>query len=80
MCCIRSVTLVGEKGRRVLKDVVKQAKCPVKSRVVPYEVVVRYRDKIRHLEKEVKQIMKQEEEEKQVKRSLSHHTHTFVCS
>ena len=59
--CIRSVTLVGEKGRRVLKDVVKQAKCPVKSRVVPYEVVVRYRDKIRHLEKEVKQIMKQEE-------------------
>ena len=61
------MTLVGEKERRVLKDIVKQAKYPVKSRVVPYEVVVRYRDKIRHLEKELKQIMKQEEEEKQVR-------------
>ena len=60
------MTLVGEKKRRVLKDVVKQDKCPVKSRVVPYEVVVRYRDKIRHLETEVKQFMKQEEEGKQV--------------
>ena len=47
------MTLIGEKGWRVFKDVVKQAKCPVKSRVVLYKVVVRYRDKIRDLEKEV---------------------------
>ena len=67
ICVVRSVTLVGEKGRKVLKDVVKQAKYPVKSRVVPYEVVMRYKDKIRNLEKELKQIMKQEEEEKQVR-------------
>ena len=31
----RSVTLVGEKERRFLKDVIKQATCPVKSRVIP---------------------------------------------
>ena len=31
----RSVTLVGEKERKVLKEVVKQAKLPVKSRIVP---------------------------------------------
>ena len=62
----RSVTLVGEKGRKVLKEAVKQAKCPVKSRLVPQEVVVRYRDRIKRMEKEVKEIMKQEEEEKQV--------------
>ena len=64
---LRSVTLVGEKGRKVLKEAVKEAKCPVKSRLVPQEVVLRYRDRIKHLEKEVKQIMKQEEEEKQVR-------------
>lgn len=31
----RSVTLVGEKERRVLKDIIKHANTPVKSRVVP---------------------------------------------
>ena len=33
MLC-RSITLVGEKERKLLKDVVKSAKCPVKSRVI----------------------------------------------
>ena len=31
----RSVTLVGEKERKVLKEIVKKAKNPVKSRVIP---------------------------------------------
>ncbi len=31
----RAVTLVGEKGRKVLKEVVRQAKVPVKNRVLP---------------------------------------------
>ena len=36
LCCAhcRSITLVGEKERKFLKDVVKSAKCPVKSRVI----------------------------------------------
>ena len=31
----RSVTLVGEKERKILKDIVKKARNPVKSRIVP---------------------------------------------
>ncbi len=31
----RSVSLVGEKERKVLKEIVKQAKHPVKSRILP---------------------------------------------
>ena len=31
----RAVTLVGEKERKVLKDIVKRARNPVKSRVIP---------------------------------------------
>ena len=32
---IRSVTLVGEKERKVLKEIVKQAKTPLKNRILP---------------------------------------------
>ena len=35
MVTLRSVTLVGEKERKTLKAVVKRAKYPVKSRVIP---------------------------------------------
>lgn len=31
----RSVSLVGEKERKILKEIVKQAKHPVKSRIIP---------------------------------------------
>ena len=31
----RSITLVGEKERKVLKEIIKQAKTPVKSRIIP---------------------------------------------
>ena len=62
----RSVTLVGEKGRKVLKEVVKQAKVPPKSRVVSPSVVEKYKEKIKSIENEIAEIMKQEEEEKEV--------------
>lgn len=35
----RSVTLVGEKERKVLKEIVKQARYPVKSRVISQGVI-----------------------------------------
>ena len=31
----RSISLVGEKERKMLKEIVKQAKTPVKSRILP---------------------------------------------
>lgn len=78
-CCVcRSVTLVGERGRKVLREVMKQSRngCPVKSRQIPPEVVSKYRDKIRSLEGELKTILRQEEEEKQVRRD--HHWYQYL--
>ena len=57
---------MGESGRKVLKEVVKKAKVPAKSRIVPQDVVVRCRDRIRNLSGEIKGILKEEREEKEV--------------
>ena len=57
---------MGEGERKMLKEVVKRAKVPAKSRVIPQDVVVRYRDRIRRLSPEVKAILKEEKEEKEV--------------
>ena len=62
----RSVSLVGEGERKMLKELVKKAKVPAKSRVVPQEIVVRYRDRIRNLATEIKGILKEEKEEREV--------------
>ena len=62
----RSVTLVGEKGRKILKEVVKQAKVPPKSRVMSLSVINKYKEKIESLEEKVSAILKQEKEDKEV--------------
>jgi ATP-dependent RNA helicase DDX27 len=63
----RSVSLVGESERKMLKEVVKRAKVPAKSRVVPQDVVIRYRDQIRKLAVEIKSILKEEKEERELR-------------
>lgn len=50
----------------MLKEIVKKAKVPVKSRIISQDVVIRYKDKIRTLSPEVKAILKEEKEEKEV--------------
>ncbi|XP_067937758.1 probable ATP-dependent RNA helicase DDX27 [Watersipora subatra] len=62
----RSITLVGEKERRILKDIVKKAANPVKSRVLPPDIIDKYVSKIRSLEDDVQAIVTEEEEEKQL--------------
>ena len=62
----RSVSLVGEGERKLLKELVKKAKIPAKSRVIPQEVVTRYRDRIQELAEEIKATLKKEREEKEV--------------
>ncbi|XP_052060611.1 probable ATP-dependent RNA helicase DDX27 [Mytilus californianus] len=63
----RSVTLVGEQERKMLKEVVKHAKTPLKTRVIPQEVIGKYRDKIGKLELDVKEIEWTEQEEKEMR-------------
>ncbi len=60
----RSITLVDESQRKLLKDIVKQAKEVVKSRSVPQPVIARYKAAIEALEPDVEEVIKQEKYEK----------------
>nr|XP_015813847.2 probable ATP-dependent RNA helicase DDX27 isoform X2 [Nothobranchius furzeri] len=62
----RSVSLVGESERKMLKEVVKTAKNSVKARVLPPEVILKFRDLISKLEKDVEAVMKLEREEREL--------------
>ncbi|KAI1891037.1 hypothetical protein AGOR_G00159750 [Albula goreensis] len=65
----RSVSLVGETERKMLKDIVKKAKTPVKARVLPQEVILKFRDRIERLEKDVYAVMRLEREEREMAHS-----------
>ncbi|XP_070698916.1 probable ATP-dependent RNA helicase DDX27 [Pempheris klunzingeri] len=62
----RSVSLVGESERKTLKEVVKSAKSSVKARVLPPEVILKFRDLISKLEKDVEAVLKLEREEREM--------------
>uniref|UniRef100_A0A8C2BNX2 RNA helicase n=1 Tax=Cyprinus carpio TaxID=7962 RepID=A0A8C2BNX2_CYPCA len=65
----RSVSLVGETERKMLKEIVKKAKTAVKARVIPQEVVLKFRDLIEKLEKDVYAVLRLEKEEKEMAHS-----------
>ncbi|XP_064456023.1 probable ATP-dependent RNA helicase DDX27 [Ornithodoros turicata] len=62
----RSVSLVGEQERKLLKEIVKQARTPVKQRIIPQEVISKLREKMSQLEEEVENILKEEKVEKEL--------------
>lgn len=62
----RSVSLVGETERRTLKEVVKSAKNSVKARVLPPDVILKFRDLISKLEKDVEAVVRLEREEREL--------------
>ncbi|KAM6946759.1 putative ATP-dependent RNA helicase DDX27 isoform 2-T2 [Lycodopsis pacificus] len=62
----RSVSLVGESERRTLKEVVKSAKNSVKARVLPPDVILKFRDLISKLEKDVEAVIRLEREEREM--------------
>ncbi|XP_057703106.1 probable ATP-dependent RNA helicase DDX27 [Corythoichthys intestinalis] len=62
----RSVSLVGESERKMLKEVVKSAKSAVKARVLPTDVVLKFRDLISKLEKDVYAVLTLEKEEREM--------------
>nr|XP_023020447.1 probable ATP-dependent RNA helicase DDX27 [Leptinotarsa decemlineata] len=59
-----SVSLAGEKERKIVKDVIKRAKNPVKSRVIPADILEKYKDKLLRLEPQITQILQEEYEER----------------
>ncbi|XP_045688872.1 probable ATP-dependent RNA helicase DDX27 [Phyllostomus hastatus] len=65
----RSVSLVGEEERKMLKEIVKAAKAPVKARILPQDVILKFRDKIEKMEKDVYAVLQLEAEEREMQRS-----------
>ncbi|KAJ6633960.1 hypothetical protein lerEdw1_014227 [Lerista edwardsae] len=65
----RSVSLVGEDERKMLKEIVKAAKAPVKARVLPQDVILRFREKIEKLEPDVYAVLRLEREERELQHS-----------
>ncbi|XP_048205551.1 probable ATP-dependent RNA helicase DDX27 [Perognathus longimembris pacificus] len=65
----RSVSLVGEEERKMLKEIVKAAKAPVKARILPQDVILKFRDKIEKMEKDVYAVLRLEAEEKELQQS-----------
>ncbi|XP_007475825.1 probable ATP-dependent RNA helicase DDX27 [Monodelphis domestica] len=65
----RSVSLVGEEERKMLKEIVKSAKAPVKARILPQDVILKFRGKIEKMEKDVYAVLRLEAEEKEMQHS-----------
>lgn len=65
----RSVTLVGESDRKMLKMAIKSSagKSQVKNRVVNNEVVQRYKQKVESLGPEIKEVLAEEKQERAIR-------------
>lgn len=61
-----SVSLAGEKERKVVKEIVKRAKNPVKSRLIPPEILSKYQRKLAEVEPDVEKVIQEERAESQL--------------
>lgn len=61
-----SVSLAGEQERSLVKDVIKQARNPVKNRIIPPDIIEKYNKKLQSLEPKVEQILEEERSEKEL--------------
>jgi ATP-dependent RNA helicase DDX27 len=64
----RSVTLVGEADRKVLKAAIKRAagEDQVRHRTIPSEIVAKWAKRLESLKDEIAGVLQEEKEEKQV--------------
>ncbi|ENN72073.1 probable ATP-dependent RNA helicase DDX27 [Dendroctonus ponderosae] len=64
-----SVSLAGEKDRKMVKSIIKRAKYPVKNRVIPQDILEKYRQKIKSLQPQIEDILREEEEERLLRKA-----------
>lgn len=64
-----SVSLAGESERKMVKEIIKSATNPVKNRIIPPEIVEKYRKKVIALEAEIEKVYQEEEAEKMLKQA-----------
>uniref|UniRef100_A0A2M3Z4D8 RNA helicase n=1 Tax=Anopheles braziliensis TaxID=58242 RepID=A0A2M3Z4D8_9DIPT len=71
-----SVSLAGELERRIVKDIVKNAVNPVKNRIIPAEIIDKYRAKVAALESEIDKVLDEERAEKLLRQAEQQLTST----
>nr|XP_012150388.1 PREDICTED: probable ATP-dependent RNA helicase DDX27 [Megachile rotundata] len=61
-----SVSLAGEQERSLVKDIIKNAKNPVKNRIIPPDIIEKYNKKLKSLEPDVEKILEEERNEREL--------------
>ncbi|XP_012281293.1 probable ATP-dependent RNA helicase DDX27 [Orussus abietinus] len=61
-----SVSLAGEQERSLVKEIIKQARNPVKNRVIPVDIIEKYNAKLQSLEASVENILQEERNEREL--------------
>ena len=64
----RSVSLAGEAERKIVRDIVRRARDPVKARLVPPEIVAKYRTKLANIAPDVTRVLEEEQAEREIAR------------
>jgi superfamily II DNA/RNA helicase len=62
----RSVSFATESQRKIIREIVRQSRNPVKSRVVPPAVITKFIAKIQRMGDDVKRILEEEAAEKEI--------------
>ena len=62
----RSVSFATENQRKIVRDIVKHARRPVKARVIPPKIIQKYVKRIADLEADVARILEEESSEKEI--------------
>lgn len=61
-----SVSLAGEQERGLVKEIIKQAKNPVKNRLIPPDIIEKYNKKLQSLEPDMERILQEERNEREI--------------
>ncbi|XP_043799505.1 probable ATP-dependent RNA helicase DDX27 [Apis laboriosa] len=61
-----SVSLAGEQERSLVKEIIKNAKNPVKNRIIPSDIIDKYYKKLQSLELDVEKILEEERNEREL--------------
>ncbi|CAK9823753.1 Probable ATP-dependent RNA helicase DDX27 [Anthophora retusa] len=61
-----SVSLAGEQERSLVKEIIKNARNPVKNRIIPPDIIEKYNKKLQLLEPDVEKILEEERNEREL--------------
>ncbi|XP_076169054.1 dead-box helicase Rs1 [Ptiloglossa arizonensis] len=61
-----SVSLAGEQERSLVKEIIKNAKNPVKNRIIPPDIIEKYNKKLQSLQADVEKILEEERNEREL--------------